>query len=256
MKYLKKIIYYISILLKQKSVRLKNGKKIKYILKKSKNSDELIISFSGFPGEGNKAKYNYIRTLSKVKKNQIFILDSFGFQSAGSYYLGENGDYFLENAIIVLIQNIKKSLEIKKIYTIGSSKGGWASIYYGILLNAQLIISGASQYYIGDYLNTNEYHKKLLEGIVGENICESKINMLNNKLPDLIKSSNNIQKIKFIIHYSKQEHTYEEHIKYLIKDLKNVNANIEEDTESYLEHKDVGKYFKNLLITIFKNEGE
>lgn len=255
MKYIKKIIYYILILLKQKSIKLKNGKKLKYILKKFKNSDELIISFSGFPGEGNKAKYNYIKTLSKVSKNQIFILDDFGFQSAGSYYLGEKGEYFLENVIEELIQSIKKSLGIKKIYTIGSSKGGWASIYYGILLKAQLVVSGAPQYYIGDYLNTNEYHKKILEGIVGEEVCQSKIEMLNNKLPNLIKSSKNIEKIKFCIHYSREEHTYDEHIKYLIKDLKSVNSNVEENVESYLEHKDVGKYLKKLLVTIFEDGG-
>ena len=144
----------------------------------------------------------------------------------------KTGDYFLETAIKNLVEKIKKQYNIEKIYTIGTSKGGWASIYYGIILNAEMIISGAPQYYIADYLNTNEYHRKILKGIVGDNIEQSKVDMLNNKLSNLIRNSDNVGKIKFIIHYSKNEHTYNEHIIYLINDLKKANANIEEDLNS------------------------
>ena len=98
MKYFKKILYLAYLLLKQKYIKLKNGKKLKYVLIRNKKSNELIVSFSGFPGEGKKAKYNYTKALKRVKKNKLFILDDFGYQSAGSYYLGENRRLFFRNS--------------------------------------------------------------------------------------------------------------------------------------------------------------
>lgn len=61
--------------------------RLKYILQKN-GSSTLIISFSGFPGN-IAPSYNYIRTLSGIKYDKLFILDDFGFR--GSYYWFENG---------------------------------------------------------------------------------------------------------------------------------------------------------------------
>lgn len=118
----KKIFYKIFIMLNEKTYKMENGKKIKYLLFKKK-SNELIISFSGFPGKDEKPKYNYVKTLKNINKNQIYILDNFGYKQSGSYYLGENGDYFLEKEIPKLINKIKSKYKIKNIYTIGTSKG-------------------------------------------------------------------------------------------------------------------------------------
>ena len=126
-KVIKKILNNIFILLnerKYKTQEIVNSKniKIKYLFLK-RNSDELIISFSDFSGENKKPKYNYIKTLRKINKNQIYILDNFGYAKAGSYYLGENGNFFLEKEIPKLINKIKNKYKIKKVYTIGTSKG-------------------------------------------------------------------------------------------------------------------------------------
>ena len=54
-----------SLLLKV-SIKLneKKYKKLKYLLKKGKEKT-MIVSFSGFPGNGP-ARYNYVKTLEKV----------------------------------------------------------------------------------------------------------------------------------------------------------------------------------------------
>ncbi len=79
--------------------------------------------------------------------------------------------------------------------------------------------------------------------------------ILNDKLPKIIREKD-ISNIKFIIHYSKKEHTYQEHIKYLLKDLNEKNANINEDISEYSDHNEVGKYFKILLVNIFDKKGD
>ncbi len=76
---LKKLLYKIFIIFNEKSYRIENNRKIKYLFFK-KNSDELIISFSGFSGENEKPKYNYVKTLKNIEKNQIYILDNFGYK--------------------------------------------------------------------------------------------------------------------------------------------------------------------------------
>lgn len=111
-----------------------------------------------------------------------------------------------------------------------------------------MIICGAPQYYIGDYLNTTDYHKMILKSIIKNE--RTGIEEINNKLYNVLNKKD-ISNIKFVIHYSKNEHTYKEHIYYLLKDLKAKNANIEEDISNYLNHDEVGKYFKKLLIKIF-----
>lgn len=250
-KSLRKILYRIFILFNQKIYHIENGKKIKYLFF-PKKSDELIISFSGFAGENKKPKYNYIKTLKGVEKNQIYILDDFGYKKSGSYYLGENGDYFLEREIPRLVNKIKHKYNIKKVYTIGTSKGGWACLYYGILLGCDVVICGAPQYYIGNYLNTTCYHKKILKSIT-RNQEKWEIKDLNYKLRNAIKEFD-ISNIKFIIHYSKNEHTYKDHICYLLKDLKSENAYIEEDISNYLSHHEVGIYFKKVLLKVFNKK--
>ena len=72
----------------------KKYKRITYLLQKGE-TDTLVISFSGFPGNGP-AKYNYMKTLQKLKAHKLFVLDNFGYQKQGSYYLGEQGDFFYQ----------------------------------------------------------------------------------------------------------------------------------------------------------------
>lgn len=250
-KKIKSFIYRIYIKFKEKHIMI-NDRDLKYLFINNKGED-LIICFSGFPAQNDVAKYNYIKTLKKVKKKQLYILDDFGYQKKGSYYLGEYGNYFLETEIPKLISKIKQKYNIKKIYTVGTSKGGWASIYYGILIKANVIICGAPQYHIGDYLNTTNYHKCLLSGIIGNKENEKEIKILNNKLSLLIQKSD-LSKIKFIIHYSVNEHTYKEHIIYLLKDLKEKNAIVIENIGEYSNHNDVGKFFQQNLLKILNEE--
>lgn len=78
----------MKLLYKEKKLNFE-GHDIKYILEKNKNSDDLIVVFSGIPRPGIKARYNYMRTLEKVNVNKLYILDDLGFDQRGGYYLGK-----------------------------------------------------------------------------------------------------------------------------------------------------------------------
>lgn len=199
---LKSILIKMSILFTEKKYNCSNGRSIKYILERN-DSDKLVVIFSGFPGNKESARYNYRRTLKNINFNKLFILDDFGYENRGSYYICENNDFFIEDGVISLINRVKAELDIKETIFLGSSKGGYASLYFGIKYGSEYIISGAPQYYIGDYLNT-EKHKNILKSIVG-NITSNNINYLNNILRNEIITS--INRPKIYIHYSEKEHT-------------------------------------------------
>lgn len=236
-----KKIYY-SFYVKIKEEKFKN---LKYILKKADNNI-LIVIFSGFPGT-SRAKYNYINTLRDCVCNQLFILDNFGYKQRGSYYLGENGEWFLVEEINNLIQNIIQKLNIKHIITAGSSKGGTSALFYGIKCQADVSIIGAPQYYIGDYLNTDN-HKEILNGIIGNRMEKRQaIRILNEYVGDAVKKSRAPHPIIYI-HYSYLEHTYDEHIKFMINDLKENKFDVIEDNKySYEKHSDVASFFPRFL---------
>ena len=48
---------------------------LKYCFFSSDCSKALIVIFSGFPGRGSIPKYNYMKTLRRVKSNKLFLLD-------------------------------------------------------------------------------------------------------------------------------------------------------------------------------------
>ena len=236
---IKKIQNVLILKLKQRKY-----KKITYYFEKG-NSDVLFVGFSGFPGKIQKPLYNYVRTLKPVNANKLFILDNYGYNGCGSYYLGENGDWFMPEQIKELICETQEKYGIKKTVMFGSSKGGTSALYYGMMCSADVVIAAAPQYYIGDYLNTDS-HRSILESIIGSSAKKTKDD-LNLLLPDAIHNCKS--KPHIIIHYSPCEHTYNEHIKPLTDDLKSNNFDVTEDNEyTYTEHNDVAKFFPNYLL--------
>ena len=211
----------------------------------------MIISFSGFPGK-QKAKYNYMRTLNKIDAYKLFLLDDFGYKKRGSYYLGEDGDWFLPQQIGELVTAIREKYNIEHVVTIGSSKGGTAALYYSIKLHADFCVIGAPQFYLGDYLNT-EKHADILEGIMGNKNAET-IAQLNSVMIDCIQMCGS-NKPEVYIHYSPCEHTYKEHIADMLAMLKKHGFCVWENSNyEYANHADVAKYFPAYMISVLKNQ--
>lgn len=187
-----------------------------------------------------------MRTLNTVRANKLFILDEKGRPDyPGAYYLGEHGNYSFKEEIINFIGLTAKRLNVSKIITVGSSKGGWCALYFGFRLHAVSIFAGAPQYYLGDYLDCN-FHQRTFEIMTGHDRQEDKKTM-NRFLPDEI--SNYKDSIRVYLHYSDAEHTYFEHIQYLVKDMnRNKFIELNEDKMHYKNHSDVGVYFPRYVL--------
>lgn len=100
---------------------------IKYVFENN-NSDKLLIVFTACTKKGQKARYNYIRTVENYKINKLFILDDFGFDNRGAYYLGKDKDFKIQEDVRSLISKVVKDFNIKDEVYIGSSKGGYAAL--------------------------------------------------------------------------------------------------------------------------------
>jgi len=240
---LKKIIFYIKLLTKQRTY--KSGEhKVKYVFEKGSNDNNLVVVFSGFPKKNQTARYNYMRTLEAINSNKLFILDDIGPNKRGAYYLGKNKNFSFANAVEKLIAKLNDELSPEKVIFCGSSKGGYSALYFGLRMNAKVVISGAQQYYIGNYLYQND-HRPIYNYITGSN-DETDIEFMNNILTNEITMQENKPIIH--LHYSKNEHTYSEHIKDLIEDLEKNNYSVFKDEGTYHTHSEVARYFPHYLI--------
>ena len=221
-----------------------NNYKINYLLEKNSKSSDLLIVFSACTKLGQKARYNYIRTLDEFKCNKLFILDDFGFDGRGAYYLGKYKDFKIEEDVRALIKKIGEEVNPKNEIYIGSSKGGYSALYFGVEEKNSHIITGAPQYNLGDYLNLPN-HQNIMEYIMGECSDES-INKLNNLMKDkLISNKDNNNSI--YIHYSIEEETYDSDIKPLLDQMKNINLKVNHDKREYSSHAELTLFFPDYI---------
>lgn len=230
-----------------------NKYKINYLLEKNNKSKDLLIVFSACTKVGQKARYNYIRTLDEFKCNKLFILDDFDFDERGAYYLGKDKDFKIEEDVRGLINKIVNEINPKNEIYIGSSKGGYSALYFGIERKNTNIIVGAPQYNLGDYLNLPN-HQSIMEYIMGD-CSSSSIEKLNTLMKDklnLNKGNNN----KIYMHYSTEEETYNSDIKPLLEKLDELEIKTYKDEKKYSSHAELTSYFpeyiKNSIRLILK----
>ncbi|GAB1809840.1 accessory Sec system protein Asp2 [Priestia megaterium] len=219
---------------------------LKYLSIKKKKSDKLLVIFSGFPSPNQNAVYNYVLKFRNLNCNKLYILDDFGSDKKGSYYLGENKDFFIEKAVKDLIASISSEMGVKKenIITCGSSKGGYAALYFSYKYNYGAAVAGAPQILLGDYL-TAPHHEHIINYIMGAN-TESEVEYLNNLLFETIESS---EKPPYTsIHISKNEHHYQNHVSHLFDFMKSKGIKYSADIASYNEHNDIGLHFPSYAI--------
>ncbi|MBC1566373.1 YqiA/YcfP family alpha/beta fold hydrolase [Listeria booriae] len=237
-----------------KTATQSNGVKMHYLFQKDTKSHDLIVVFSAFPGAGMSSTYNYVNTLKETPGNKLFILDDFGFEKRGVYYLCEAGDFKIRDAVEELITAMTQKVRATQTTFIGSSKGGYAALYFGFRLGATNVISGAPQYFIGKYLQAEAGRVKTLESMLG-GISEVKITQLDAELATTITQTAHTPKL--YMHYSTAEHTYKSHIAPLLAQLADEQILAEQDIEQYASHMEVRHYFPLYLKkTLTKIRGE
>lgn len=148
------------------------------------HSKELLVVFSAL-NKPNVFRYNYISSLKDVPINKLFILDNFGDQ--GSYYIGENRDFSIETSVISLILNIasKLNVNLNKISTMGSSKGGYSALYYSIKYSFGSVLALSPTTLLGNSLRRS--HPNILKYIAGGD-SEEDVQYLNKLLFELVQN--------------------------------------------------------------------
>lgn len=210
-------------------------------------SDSLLICFSAFPPTDLRV-YNNIKGFKDVGVDRLYIKDSWGYR--GSYYLYENGQDYPYLKTSKFIEHILSKYKYRNIYTAGTSKGGVCAILYGLDFGAVHIFAGACQYRIGNWLNVPE-HIEILSKMKGREDTMLFVEKLNSFMPEKV---NSVGKINSTIHlvYSKREHTYEDHIIELVKDLRKNNIPVVEHECFFDNHNDVGYAFVPYVTNWFK----
>lgn len=256
--FLKKLNGYIfakSQQLLHQKVYSSKGNTYNYLLYPGKgaNKQTLVIVFSSCTRAGIPARYNYVRTLRGSNYTRLFILDDKGPGRRGDYYLGNSQNIFESfDSLIELVDEVKSRFEIKRSVYCGSSKGGWASLYYGLRDPGAIVIAGAPQLYLGKYL-LSEYEKPdgnhdLLPYMANDPENIEILALLDNLIPKAIDSLQSPSDVTVYLNFSSLEHTFNDHIKDLIDMLKSKGVRYEMKVDSYTSHSDISKYFPEFLL--------
>lgn len=199
-----------------------------------------------FPACGETAKYNYMRTLQSINCFRLFLKDDFAENKRGNYLVEDTTERLVED----LIKKSCVRYGIKKLFFVGSSKGAYAAFNYAFLIPGVTVIAGAPQYFLGNYLNTEKEKPNLID-ILGSPVTLSKIERLNLRLRNKVLTSSTIPD-SIYLHYSTDEHTYNEHIIALLNDVRQRPIEVHEDIEHYTKHSDVMYYYPSYLLKTLK----
>lgn len=106
--------------------------------------DTLCVHFSAFFGDwGDRREWRsqfqgYFHRLRMfwplAEHNFLFLCDTFGADRNGTYYKGENGDFFVERAMDRIIDDVRGRLGLapEQIVTAGSSMGATAALRFAL----------------------------------------------------------------------------------------------------------------------------
>lgn len=208
--------------------------------KEEQYKDKLFVVFSAMSPKYNFV-FNYMKSLQEAPVNKLFILDDFGDQ--GSYYIGNQRDHSIETAVTSLIQYTmaKHKVSHENVTTIGSSKGGYAALYFGLKYYFGNIISGAPQSKIGSYL-IKQTPGQNIAGYIAGSAEEGDCYYLDQLLFQLLNQPNEVSPNIHIM-IGTRDHHYANHVMPLHNMLLHQGYNVSLDVENGLTHEDLKMHF-------------
>jgi hypothetical protein len=210
-----------------------------------KYKDQLLVVFSAL-GTRYSYLYNYMSTLKDVPANKLFILDDFGDQ--GSYYLGRDRDFSIETSVVSLIHYIMRQNKIsaENVTTMGSSKGGYTALYYGIKYYFGNVIAGAPQSKMGSFLLKEAKHPNIVNYIAG-GTDEADCLYLDDLLFKVVNQPSDVSP-NLHIFVGKNDHHYQNHVLPLYNVLKNRGYKVDLKVSEGVNHDELKVYFPYYLL--------
>ena len=120
------------------------GRKLYYDVRLAFNNPQespILICFHGWTGNNNGLGGRCCYSWNLVKP-----LDRFGYRKNGSWWLGENGDFFVLSLIDKMLEDIREELGlVGDLFVWGSSMGGFGALIHGLRLNVKAIAVNVPQ---------------------------------------------------------------------------------------------------------------
>ncbi len=199
-----------------------NNNKLYYSFKKAKNLTSNTKTVFILHGQGKNNQK--ISKFYDENWNIVCPLDLFGYDGAGSWFLGEHNDFFVKELMLKLIEHIKKETKSERIYFWGSSMGGYAAILFALLSNAEAAYANVPQIKLKNnkYINNNILMKNCINHISSDEHYPYWF--------DLVSLLENTPKYKHPVFFITQTrfHTdnyLNEHIYYFIKKCDELGSN-------------------------------
>ncbi|MGN0403516.1 MAG: hypothetical protein ACI4HQ_14830 [Acetatifactor sp.] len=247
----KKIYEYtitkLHVLREQKHFQ-EGGTDLKYIYRSAAGAKNLVVVFSACTRPGLAARYNYMRTLEGICCNRLYLLDDFGPDGRGSYYLGRLPEFREQEAVLKLVQKVIDETNPEKLLFCGSCKGGYGALNIGSRFRDAIMIIGEPTYRIATEFGPDE---GLMRYWMGE-ITEPKIAFMDNYLSGQLRSNPYIAGQKVYLFYSVKDEYYERHTKPLLKDLEESGYRLEKEEAEFTAHSELSLYFPDFLISNVK----
>lgn len=223
---------------------------IKYLFYPCKGSDKLVVVFQAI---NRKPGYNYIKTLSGVHANRLYIKDEYGEdeETHSSYYLGKGRSFDIADKVQRLITELTSSLKIERSDCIfaGSSKGGFAALYHGYRFGAGHILPGGPQVLLGDFLNSRSkesVHPPILNHIAG-GLDDVSVAWANRILQEVILSAT-APFPHTEIHVGSREPHYRKHVLPFLELVGKAKIpNVAVDLGDYSTHAELATHYPKFL---------
>lgn len=227
--------------------------RIKYMFFSSnkKNVDTLVVVFPAC--SPNSARYNYVSTIKDIECNKLFLLDDFATNHQGCYFITPNEERCAIDLINNIIEQCAKRCDdkhLQNIVFVGSSKGAYMALNMSLEISNVKLIIGSPKYFLGTNLNKDDTIINL-RLLVGDPVTEEGIKRLDLRLKNKILNSR-IKPVIIYFHYSDCEHTYSEHVKFLLQDIKDASISLIEDVQHYPTHREIVNFFPPYLVNTLK----
>lgn len=174
--------------------------------------------------------------------NVLTPIDTHGIEHKGSYWLGENGDFFVRDLLQKLIKNISEEYECEDhIYLYGRSKSGYGAILHGILCNANAVYAHTPHISVrGQHLTDTVTKEHVLHNFLNPEddfpiffLCEETDSLDHTREPNIENEITSFVKVckKYDISYRldpcpKSDNTQEQEIKEVLNMLERISSQI------------------------------
>ena len=192
-----------------------------------------------------------MRSLADAGCHRLYVMDDLG--ARGCYYLGANGDFFVERSVVELIAHVagELGLDTSEVVTAGTSKGATAAVYYAVKHGYAAAIVGAPQTYIASYLTRQTRASDVAELIAG-NLSEPSLEALDRLVFETVRASPHRPELAF--YTSEKDLHYRRHLVPLLELLAECGYSAAVTMGDYDRHSAVGVPYSEFLAERVKQD--